>query len=115
VYFLIVFDEFDHILKNSFEFFILSLHVLYFLFNEVFMVFDFSESLSVSLVNGLSAFLKLVILMIVERLRCEILLIFFYLDERRVGELKESLVLIELSIKLFDNKFLYFKHLLIMF
>lgn len=115
MYFLIVFDEFDHVLKNSFEFFILSFHILYFLFDEIFMVFDFSESLSVSLVDCLSAFLKLVILMIVEGLRCESLLIFFYLNERRVSELKESLVLIELSIKFFNDEFLYFKNLLIMF
>lgn len=56
--FLIVFDKFDHVLKYSFKLFVLSFHVLYFLFNEILMFFYFRDRMSVSKVDYLPTLLK---------------------------------------------------------
>ncbi len=117
LYFLVVFNEFYHFLKNSFKFLVLSFHILYFLFDEIFVLFDFWDCVGICLIDGLSALLKWVVLVNVERWRSKvkILILMKNLYKWGVSELKYGLVLIKLSIEFFDNKFLYFDDFMIVF
>ena len=100
MYFLIVFNEFDHFLKDSFKFFVLSFHVLYFLLDESFMVFDFWQCVSIGLIDNLPALLKWLVFINVEWWWCKIeaLILIEDLDQWRVRQLKYGLVLVKLSI-----------------